>query len=120
LDDPDELGVVDAAAWCGVSEDTIRRRLRDGRLPNSYRGADGAWRIPVDALRNARFGASPRLGRGGPTPTNPAVTGGHHDAPATRELVEAQARHIEDLQAEIIRLHQLLHTLVADRDNRSD
>jgi hypothetical protein len=109
-DDPEFLGVVDAAAWCGVSEDSIRRRLKDGRLVGE-RAPDGAWRIPVAALRSARFGSGPRprdrvrLG----DPPRPTEQRPERTAP---QIVEAQARHIADLQAEILRLHELLRAVV--------
>lgn len=46
------LGVEDAARACSVSDETIRRRLRAGRLPGARRdgGAVGAWRIPLADL----------------------------------------------------------------------
>lgn len=43
-------GVQQAARECGVSPATIRRRLKDGSLPNAEQGARGAWLIPVTDL----------------------------------------------------------------------
>lgn len=43
-------GVQQAARECGVSPATIRRRLKDGSLPNAVQGARGAWSIPVTDL----------------------------------------------------------------------
>lgn len=43
-------GVQQAARECGVSPATIRRRLKDGSLPNAAQGARGAWSIPVTDL----------------------------------------------------------------------
>lgn len=43
-------GVQRAARECGVSPATIRRRLKDGSLPNAAQGARGAWTIPVTDL----------------------------------------------------------------------
>src|SRR3954466_7777728 len=44
------LSVDDAARLCGVSRDTIKRRLRAGEFPNAVRvrvpGPKGPWRIP--------------------------------------------------------------------------
>lgn len=42
--------VQQAARECGVSVATIRRRLKDGALPNAVQGARGAWTIPVTDL----------------------------------------------------------------------
>ena len=42
--------VQQAARECGVSVATIRRRLKDGSLPNAEQGARGAWLIPVTDL----------------------------------------------------------------------
>lgn len=42
--------VQQAARECGVSPATIRRRLKDGSLPNAVQGARGAWTIPVTDL----------------------------------------------------------------------
>ena len=42
--------VQQAARECGVSVATIRRRLKDGSLPNAEQGARGAWTIPVTDL----------------------------------------------------------------------
>lgn len=48
-------GIDEAAQRCGVHPDTIRRLLRRGALAGAYRatGANGAWRIPPQALRTA-------------------------------------------------------------------
>lgn len=43
-------GVQQAARECGVSPATIRRRLKDGSLPNAAQGARGAWSIPITDL----------------------------------------------------------------------
>lgn len=46
--------VAQAARECGVSPDTIRRRLKSGAFPNADRsGKQGAWRIPVEDLITA-------------------------------------------------------------------
>ena len=43
-------GVPPAARVGGGSPATIRRRLKDGSLPNAAQGARGAWSIPVTDL----------------------------------------------------------------------
>jgi hypothetical protein len=48
-----KLTVQEATQLCGVSEATIRRRLRAGQLPGSARTAPaphGDWLIPLSAL----------------------------------------------------------------------
>lgn len=42
--------IQQAARECGVSVATIRRRIKDGSLPNAVQGARGAWTIPVTDL----------------------------------------------------------------------
>ena len=45
------LSIDEAAVACGVSTETIRRRIRADRLTGAHRvGPAGAWRIPVAAL----------------------------------------------------------------------
>ena len=57
------LGIEAAARLCGVSDETIRRRLRAGRLPGARRvgGPASEWRIPIGDLVEAGFeiGATP-------------------------------------------------------------
>lgn len=50
------LSVDEAAIACSVSSETIRRRLRTGRLRGAFReGPHGAWRIPVSDLVDDGF-----------------------------------------------------------------
>jgi hypothetical protein len=46
----EELSLVDAAALCGVSVATARRRWRTGQLPGAHRDARGRIRVPAAAL----------------------------------------------------------------------
>lgn len=56
------VGRAQAAALCGVSVDTIKRRLRDGWFPNAWRsGADQRWAIPLRDLIAAGLLASDAL-----------------------------------------------------------
>lgn len=48
--DPGYLTKKDAAAACGCSEATIQRYKRDGKLPNTRRGAAGVLEVPVADL----------------------------------------------------------------------
>lgn len=99
------LGVEQAARACGVSDETIRRRLRARRLPNAVRepGAAGAWRIPLRDLLDA--GLRPKLGTDGIADAAALLRLRDALAAAERLLQERQARideltaHIHDLQA---------------------
>jgi hypothetical protein len=47
------LTLSEAAQACGVHRATIRRYLDGGKLAGAFKGADGAWRVPVPDLINA-------------------------------------------------------------------
>jgi hypothetical protein len=47
------LSLTEAAFVTGRHGSTLRRYLGAGRFPNAYRGAGGAWRIPIMDLLNA-------------------------------------------------------------------
>lgn len=101
------LGVEEAARLCGVSDETIRRRLRSRRLPNA-RQADGPsspWRIPLADLVAA--GLQPKLGADGGAAVPEVVHLREALVAAERLLDERQAR-IEELQAHIADLRDLL------------
>ena len=59
-----DLTVKEAAAAAGVSERTMRRWIRDGRLAGCYK-VGGRVRIPERAIREAVWGMLPKgpLGR---------------------------------------------------------
>ena len=102
--EPDRLFLTrrEAAAACGVSEDTLRRDQRLGRLPHTRSGADGAVLYAVaDLVALGRL--DPRSGGTGEA----AEVGGRARAErelaaARAELAVAQAR-IADLSAWIER-----------------
>ncbi|MFD9081669.1 helix-turn-helix transcriptional regulator [Streptomyces erythrochromogenes] len=89
----------EAAAACGVSRSTIRRRREAGELPGSVEDPVRGWMIPVDALLAAGF----RLNAPAPpdSDTSPApeagsgaAPGGGQDAAALRaELDRVRAEH---------------------------
>ena len=98
------VSIEQAARMCGVSDETIRRRLRSDRLAGARRvGAGGVWRIPVASL--VADGMTPDLS-----------AGGEERRSATRELevqlaaqqavaderlarIEQLERHIDDLRS---------------------
>lgn len=49
---PERLPIKDAAAQMGVSIDTVRRHLRQGKLHGEFEG--GKWRVEVPAAAAAR------------------------------------------------------------------
>lgn len=52
------VSVDEAALICGVSDDTIRRRLARGSIPGAYRRGHGdraPWAIPLSGLEAARL-----------------------------------------------------------------
>lgn len=121
-----EFTVKEAALRCGVSDDTIYRRLKAGRFPNA-RTDGGVWRIPTADLV-----------RSGLVPTGEAVTEPQSATPkrvqeqllelrdalaralarahAAEALAEARADHIADLRALLGHTEQLA---LFDRSVRS-
>ncbi|MDP9388564.1 MAG: hypothetical protein M3Q48_11805 [Actinomycetota bacterium] len=57
------LTISEAKVFCARSEATIRRALRDGRLPGARRGVQGEWLIPASDLVSAGVGAASRAPR---------------------------------------------------------
>ncbi|MFB7983800.1 helix-turn-helix transcriptional regulator [Streptomyces vinaceus] len=88
----------EAAAACGVSRTTIRRRREAGDLPNSVQDAERGWMVPVDDLLAAGF----RLNAPAPAdpatgaeagPADPAGAGGQDPAALRAELDRIRAEH---------------------------
>lgn len=90
-----ELNRADAAQACGVSVDTIKRRLKAGVFPNARQaGLDRSWVIPVRDLVNA--GLLPASALALPSPSATA------DSAAARATVPAgSSAHLAEAQAEI-------------------
>lgn len=101
------LGVDEAARACGVSDETIRRRLRSRRFPHAVRdgGPSGAWRIPLADLVAAGF--EPKLGTDGATSQGEVMRLREALAAAERLLEERRAR-IEELSHHVSDLRRLL------------
>lgn len=118
-------GVQQAARECGVSVATIRRRIKDGSLPNAVQGARGAWTIPVTDLIAA--GLNP----GKPSPPDHAlgvVTDlthtedghGHDYAQRASSQAEGYAQLEQKLlseQREVEHLRTQVHTLQNNLDD---
>lgn len=67
-----------AAAECGVSRDTIKRRRAAGAFPNAFQGDRGQWMIPVTDL------LADGLHPGTPSPPEGTAQGQPENAPGAR------------------------------------
>lgn len=98
--------VQQAARECGVSPATIRRRLKDGSLPNAVQGARGAWTIPVTDLIAA--GLNP----GQPSPPD-------HSQRVVTDLTQAADDHGHDYgqrsSSQVNALHNLEQKLLTEQ-----
>ena len=105
----------EAATLCGVSRDTIKRRLRRGQFPNAHRqdGPTDAWRIPEQDLRDAGLYLGGSVRDSAATADGALGLGAVPDAASVQQLrelvtalrlelarVEAQARAAETIAAE--------------------
>jgi len=120
------LTITEAAKAAGCSRDTIKRHLRDGKLPNARRLQDvnQTWQIPLaDLAQSGLTGKLARASSGWPaqrdtSPTQAAAVRAHASAEAAslstdahlrmaaleadlrvaQALAEERAAHIADLQ----------------------
>ncbi|GLV88015.1 hypothetical protein Slala03_77040 [Streptomyces lavendulae subsp. lavendulae] len=89
----------EAAAACGVSRSTIRRRREAGDLPGCVEDPARGWMIPVDALLAAGFrlnAPSPAEEPAAEAPAGPAeapIDGGPDAAALRAELDRIRAEH---------------------------
>ncbi|MGY2084858.1 helix-turn-helix domain-containing protein [Blastococcus sp. SYSU DS0539] len=88
----------EAAEACGVSRDTVKRRLADGQFPGAVKddGESGAWRIPLVDLVQA--GLEPVV----PGPSTPASLAVPHTASPE------ECRVCREKQSELDRLREQL------------
>ena len=98
--------VQQAARECGVSPATIRRRLKNGSLPNAVQGARGAWTIPVTDLIAA--GLNP----GQPSPPD-------HGQRVVTDLTHTEYDHGHDYSqrssSQVTALHDLEQKLLTEQ-----
>lgn len=115
------LTVADAAEACAVSQETIRRRLRDGRLPNAVRDPHpyGQWKIPVTdlvaaGLRPLRADLGERRDlehlRDLLAQTEAELARAQALAQARQEHIDALQANLEDLRAVLVRLDEARRT----------
>lgn len=117
---PDLLTIEQASQACGVSRDTIKRRLRRHEFPHAIRGvARGQrvppWLIPVGDLLDAGFVPSAALAAAGALEGDGLDEISHlRDRAARLEgLLLARDAHLQDLRAEVRRLHVALRAAVS-------
>ena len=83
-----DLTIREAAAACGISPRTIRRKLNTDAFPNAYKlrpragETEGVWKIPISDLEDA--GLAPTLARG-PLNGAAAPSGSDSDSDAETE-----------------------------------
>ena len=113
------LGLHEAASRCGVSENTIRRRHRSGRLPNTVVTETG-WAIPITdliddglnprspaAVVEAKRRAHPELTDLGPTePYTLPERLLREQVAVLNRLIAVQTEHIKDLRSQINQLQE--------------
>mgnify|MGYP003352541472 FL=1 len=103
------VGIEQAARMCGVSDETIRRRLRSDRLAGAARvGAAGVWRIPVTAL--VADGLAPDLSGDGDE-RRAAVHEMEAQVAAARALAEERLARIEQLERHVTDLRTVIELL---------
>ncbi|MFH9959708.1 helix-turn-helix transcriptional regulator [Streptomyces roseolus] len=86
----------EAAAACGVSRSTIRRRREAGDLPGCVQDEERGWLIPVEALLAAGF----RLNAPAPPEDAAPATPGGSATPAPAEAGEGVAELRAELERE--------------------
>ena len=116
--------IQQAARECGVSPATIRRRLKDGSLPNAVQGARGAWTIPVTDLIAAGLNpgqpSPPDHGQGVVTDLTHAEDDNGHDH---GQRSSSQVNALHDLEQKLLteqREVEHLRTHVSTLQNNLD
>lgn len=118
--------VAQAARECGVSPDTIRRRLKADAFPNADRsGKQGAWRIPVEDLIAAGLTpgkpSAPAQAVPAQSPTQRIGTAHRHEDSAHRQDAYADSsslvKELEELRTALGKKDMQIdsaHTRIAD------
>jgi hypothetical protein len=75
-----------AAAACGVSRSTIRRRRESGDFPSAFRDETGSWHVPIEDLLACGF----RLTHQGEGLSSSSRPGGEHGQGHTSEQAPKQ------------------------------
>lgn len=98
----------EAAAACGVSRSTIRRRREDGALPHAVFDEGRGWLIPVDDLLAAGFRVN------APAPPDAGLAGADTGHGQDQEH-EGTAAEVERLRAELADARREAAEAEADR-----
>ncbi len=103
------VSIEQAARMCGVSDETIRRRLRTDRLAGARRvGAAGVWRIPVTAL--VEDGLAPDLSSDGDERRS-VVREMEAQVAAARAVADERLARIEQLERHVADLRAVIEVL---------
>lgn len=92
-----EWSIKQAAEACGVSVDTVKRRIKKLEELGAYKNSRGAWRVTPEQLRGA--GLKP----GAPLKRTGALHQGSDDAPGATSGAE-----VERLRARVVELEAAL------------
>lgn len=108
---------VEAARLCGVSLDTIRRRIRSGKIPGATRCGEapfGEWALPLAGLRAAGLMTRPSVETAPPIGAQPALVAElTAELARWRERAESAERLVEQLQSEIAFNRRVLEQLAS-------
>lgn len=104
--------ISEAAERCGVSRSTVRRYREQGKLPNAFTDAGGAWKIPLDDL--LAVGWKPNA----PTP-EPALSK-PSELPTDQAMVERVRELEQALSAERARADAAENLAASFRQNADD
>ncbi|MGW3503019.1 helix-turn-helix transcriptional regulator [Streptomyces globisporus] len=102
----------EAAAACGVSRTTIRRRREAGDLPGAVQDPARGWLIPVPDLLAAGFRLNAPAGPDTPAADSPAEHGGNH-----RQEHGGDQSDVARLRAELERLRHDHALAVAEAEH---
>lgn len=97
----------EAAAACGVSLSTIRRRRESGEFPGAVKEDGRGWTVPVEDLLAAGLKVNAPAPPDEVPADEPGLSGGERarllqqlaEETHRRELVEAEARHLRETVA---------------------
>jgi predicted site-specific integrase-resolvase len=107
---------VEAARLCGVSLDTIRRRIRAGQIPGALRRGEapfGEWALPRSGLEAAGLYVEAAPSRYVPTIPAAELTELHAEVARWKERAEAAERLVDELRSEIAFNRRVVERLTA-------
>ncbi len=108
---------VEAASICGVSLDTVRRRIRAGKIPGAVRLGEapfGEWALPLAGL--VASGLSPQsqpAAQRNPGAGGPEIAELRAEVVRWQERAEAAERMVDELRSEITFNRRVLEQLAS-------